>query len=125
MLKNKAVFVGLFAIFALSMLIPASDAALWSLIIQTNIDNAKVLPEDAPTITGRITDHASKPVKDVSVHISTRHDSMFTTTNEQGEFMAQLSNYNRMPGTYIVKIMASSPDGKQVWQIQNFKSWES
>ena len=94
------------------MLIPASDAVLWSLVIQTSFDNSKVLPEDAPIISGRVTDHASKSVKDVSIHISTGHDSIFTTTNEQGEFTAQLGNYNRMPGTYIVRIMASSPDGK-------------
>ena len=112
MLKNKAVLLGLFSIFALSMLIPASEAVLWNLIIQTGIDNAKILPQEAPIISGRITDHASKPVNDTQVHISTRHDSLFTTTNEQGEFRVQLGHYNRMPGTYIVNIIATAPDGK-------------
>ncbi|PIN83017.1 MAG: hypothetical protein COV65_04610, partial [Nitrosopumilales archaeon CG11_big_fil_rev_8_21_14_0_20_33_24] len=81
-------------------------------IIQTSIDNAKILPQEAPIISGRITDHASKPVNDAQVHISTRHDSLLTTTNEQGEFRVQLGHYNRMPGTYIVKIIATAPDGK-------------
>lgn len=112
MLKNKIIIVGLFSIFALSMLIPASDAALWSLIIQSSIDNPKVLPGDAPIISGRITDHASNPVKAVQVHISTKYDSLFTTTNDLGEYRVQLSHYDRMPGTYIVSIKATSPDGK-------------
>lgn len=94
------------------MLIPASDAALWSLIIQSNIDNPKILPGDAPIISGRITDHASNPVKDVQVHISTKYDSLFTTTNDLGEYSVQLSHYDRIPGTYIVSIKATSPDGK-------------
>ncbi|MBS3925815.1 MAG: carboxypeptidase regulatory-like domain-containing protein [Nitrosarchaeum sp.] len=112
MLKNKTIIIGLFSIFALSMLIPASDAALWSLIIQSSIDNPKILPGDAPIISGRITDHASNPVKDVQVHISTKYDSLFTTTNNLGEYVVQLSHYDRMPGTYIVSIKATSPDGK-------------
>jgi len=112
MLKNTAILLGVFSVFALSMLIPASDAVLWNLIIQAGVDNAKILPEEVPTISGRITDHASNPVKDVQIHISTRHDSLFTTTSEQGEFSVQLSHYNRMPGTYMVNIIATAPDGK-------------
>lgn len=112
MLKNTAILLGLFSVFALSMLIPASDAVLWNLIIQAGVDNAKMLPEEVPTISGRITDHASNPVKDVQIHISTRHDSLFTTTSEQGEFSVQLSHHNRMPGTYMVNIIAKAPDGK-------------
>lgn len=112
MLKNTAILLGLFSVFALSMLIPTSDAVLWNLIIQAGVDNAKILPEEVPTISGRITDHASNPVKDVQIHISTRHDSLFTTTSEQGEFSVQLSHYNRMPGTYMVNIIATAPDGK-------------
>lgn len=112
MLKNTAILLGLFSVFALSMLIPTSDAVLWNLIIQAGVDNSKILPEEVPTISGRITDHASNPVKDVQIHISTRHDSLFTTTSEQGEFSAQLSQYNRMPGTYMVNIIATAPDGK-------------
>lgn len=112
MLKNKAVLLGSFLVFASSMLIPASDAVLWDLIIQANVDNAKISSEEIPIISGRITDHASNPVRDVQIHISTRHDSLFATTGEQGEFSVQLSHYNRMPGTYIVNIIATAPDGK-------------
>ncbi len=106
------VLLGLFSVFASSMLIPASDAVLWNLIIQASIDNAKISPEEIPTISGRVTDHASNPVKDVKIQISTRHDSLVVTTDEQGEFSVQLSHYNRMPGTYIVNIIATAPDGK-------------
>ncbi|MFB5637666.1 MAG: carboxypeptidase-like regulatory domain-containing protein [Nitrosarchaeum sp.] len=107
-MRNKVIFLGLLSILGM-MFIPTSDAVLWDLLIQTNIDTSN---QDAPIISGIITDHASKPVKDVQVSIRTGHDSAIVHTDESGKFRLELSNIKRMTGNYLVDIVASTADGK-------------
>jgi hypothetical protein len=106
---NKVIFLGLLTILGI-MFIPTSDAVLWDLLIQTNIEYTSF--PDAPIISGMITDHASKPVKDVQVSIRTGHDSAIVYTDESGKFRFELSNIKRITGNYLVDIVASTTDGK-------------
>jgi len=107
---NKIIFLGIFSIFAI-MLIPASDAVLWDLIIQTNVEYSTSL-SGTPIISGIVTDHASHPVKDVTVSIRTGDGSTITYTDEEGKFSLELTDSKRITGNYIVNIVASTADGK-------------
>ena len=60
--------LGLIAVLILIPLAITSDAVLWDLIIQVNVENAPLFSGDSPIISGNILDHASKPVKDANVH---------------------------------------------------------
>ena len=109
-MSNKIIFLGILSVFAI-MLIPASDAVLWDLIIQTNVEYSTSLP-GTPIISGIVIDHASKPVKDVTVSIRTGDGTTITSTNEEGKFTMELSNIKRITGNYIVNIIATTADGK-------------
>lgn len=109
-MSNKIIFLGILSVFAI-MLIPASDAVLWDLIIQTNVEYSISLP-GTPIISGVVIDHASKPVKDATVSIRTGDGTTITSTNEEGKFTMELSNIKRITGNYIVNIIATTADGK-------------
>ena len=93
-------------------LAPISNAVLWDLIIQVNIENTSIFQGDVPIVSGQVTDHAGKPIPGVQLHIRSGQDSFFTTSDEQGIFRAELGNFNRIPGTYLVNVAGTSPDGK-------------
>lgn len=90
----------------------AANAELWDLIILTDMENSVILPGQSPVIAGMVVDHASKPIKLVQVHIRAGQESIFTVTDEQGQFRTVLNDFNRIPGTYIVSIVGKTPDGK-------------
>lgn len=89
-----------------------SNAELWDLIILADVENASILPGQTPVITGIIVDHASNPIKTAQVHIHAGQESIFAVTDEQGQFKVELENFNKNPGTYVVNLVAKTPDGK-------------
>ena len=109
-MTNKIIVIGILTVFAI-MLIPASYAVLWDLVIQTNVEYSKSQP-GTPIISGIVTDHASEPVKDVTISIRTGDGTIITSTNEEGRFSIELTNIKRITGNYIVNIIASTADGK-------------
>lgn len=108
-MSNKIIFLGILSVFAI-MLIPASDAVLWDLIIQTSVEYSSL--SGTPIISGIVTDHASKPIKDVTVSIRTGDGTTITSTDEEGKFTIELTNIKRITGNYIVNIIATTADGK-------------
>ena len=106
------IILGLIAVLILIPLALTSDAILWDLIIQVNVENAPLFSGDSPIISGNILDHASKPVKDVNVHIITGEKSIFTLTDEFGKFRVKLGSFNAIPGNYAVNVIANTEDGK-------------
>jgi len=107
-----AIILGLIVVLILIPLALTSDAILWDLIIQVNVENAPLFTGDSPIISGNISDHASKPVKDVNVHIISGEKSIFTVTDEFGEFRVELGSFNVIPGNYSVNVIANTDDGK-------------
>ena len=89
-----------------------SEATLWDLQIQANVENTPLNSGDRPIVSGVIVDHASKPVHKATVNIRSGSMSIFTTTSQSGEFMAELGTQARIPGNYVVNILATAPDGK-------------
>ena len=89
-----------------------SEAIQWDLLIQANVENSPLYSGDRPIVSGIILDHASKPVHKATVNIKSGSMSIFTTTSQSGEFMAELGKQDRIPGNYIVNISATSQEGK-------------
>lgn len=111
MFRNKAYFV-LFSALLLLPLATNSEAVLWDLLIQANVENAPLMSSDRPIVSGIILDHASKPVPKASVNVKSGSLSIFTTTSQAGEFLVELGKADRIPGNYIVNISATTSDGK-------------
>ncbi|MDH3611114.1 MAG: carboxypeptidase regulatory-like domain-containing protein [Nitrosopumilus sp.] len=111
MFRNKVFFV----FFSALLLIPLatnSEAELWDLLIQANVENSPLMSGDRPIVSGIILDHASKPVSKASVNVKSGSMSIFTTTSQAGEFLVELGKAERIPGNYIVNISATTSEGK-------------
>ncbi len=109
--KNQ-VFLVFFSVLLVFPLASNSEAVLWDLQIQANVENAPLFSGDRPIVSGVIIDHASKPVHKATVNIRSETMSIFTTTSQSGEFKVELGKHDRTPGNYIVNISATTPDGK-------------
>jgi len=62
---------------------------------------------DTVIITGKVVDHAYHPTRGVEVLVRTGADTTKAFTNPDGEFKAQFVDFQRVPGTYIVNVVAS------------------
>ena len=109
---NGRVFVGLFAILLLIPLASNSEAKLWDLQVQANVENSSIISGERPIVSGVVTDHASKPVYKATVNVKSQSMSIFTTTSQNGQFSVELGKHERIPGNYIVNISVSTLDGK-------------
>ena len=109
---RNIVFLVLFSVLLLFPLASNSEATLWDLLIQASVENTPLISGDRPIVSGVIIDHASKPVQKATVNIRSGSMSIFTTTSEAGEFAAELGKHARIPGIYIVNIVATTSDGK-------------
>ena len=104
-----------FAVFSMLILFPLasnSEAVLWDLQIEANVENAPLYSGERPIVSGMITDHASKPVQKATVNVRSETMSIFTTTSQSGEFQIELGKHERLPGNYIVNISANATDEK-------------
>lgn len=92
-------------------MIPA-NAELWDLLIQINVEKGTINVDEVPKISGVVTDHAGKVIPDAQIRVRSGQISLLTTSDAEGKFQAQLGGENRIPGTYIINIMASTDDGR-------------
>ena len=111
-MSKKQVFLIVFSVALLFPLTSNSEAKLWDLVIEANVENSPLYSGERPIVKGWIVDHASKPVHNATVNIKSESMSIFTTTSQSGEFQAELGKHDRMAGNYIVNIEATSFDGK-------------
>ena len=109
---QKRIFLGIFALLLLVPLASSSEAKLWDLQIQADMQKSPIVSGERPIVSGVIVDHASKPVPKADVNVKSEGISIFTTTSQSGEFMAELGKHDRIPGNYIVTISATTSDGK-------------
>jgi hypothetical protein len=108
--KNK-VFLGLFTVLLLIPLASNSEAVLWDLQIQANVENSPIFSGDRPIVSGTVIDHASKPVPKATINVKSESISIMTHTSQSGEFRVELGKYDRLPGNYLVTISASTDKG--------------
>lgn len=87
--------------------IPSSQAELWEFVVELDMEKGVVNSGDTVIITGKVVDHAYHPTRGVEVLVRTGADTTKAFTNPDGEFKAQFVDFQRVPGTYIVNVVAS------------------
>ena len=111
MFQNK-IALGLFSLLLVVPLASNSEATLWDLQIEAYVENSPIISGERPIVMGVINDHASKPVPKAPVVVKSESMTIFTSTSNSGEFQVELGKHERMPGSYVVTISASTEDGK-------------
>ncbi|MFQ5781468.1 MAG: carboxypeptidase-like regulatory domain-containing protein [Nitrosopumilus sp.] len=84
-----------------------SEAELWELIIDLNIQKGAIYSGENLVITGKVVDHAYKPIRGAEVLIRAGSDTTKAFTDPWGVFRAEFQNFERVPGTYTVNVVAS------------------
>lgn len=107
MFKNKAIVIGLFSFLMLFSFIPTSEAELWELVIDLNVQKRVIYSGETLVVTGKVVDHAYKPMRGVEVFIRAGADTTKAFTNPEGEFRGEFKDFQRIPGTYSVNVIAS------------------
>ncbi len=87
--------------------IPSSQAELWEFVVELDMEKGVVNSGDTVVVTGRVVDHAYHPTRGVEVLVRTGADTTKAFTNPDGEFKAQFVDFQRVPGTYTVNVVAS------------------
>jgi len=118
--NNKAVVIGLFSFLMLFSFIPASEAELWELIIDLNVQKGVIYAGETVVVTGKVVDHAYKPIIEAEVFIRTGSDTTIAFTDPYGVFKGEFEDFQRVPGTYAVNVIASL-DGKTGLSSTQFK----
>ena len=103
----KVLGVGLVAFMMLFSLIPTSNAELWELIIELNVEKGAIYSGENLVITGKVVDHAYQPIRGAEIFIRTGADTTKAFTDPWGVFRAEFSDFERVPGTYTVNVVAS------------------
>ncbi len=111
MYRSKILVTGLFAFLILFSFIPTSQAELFELIVEVDMEKGIVYSGDKVTVTGRVVDHAYKPIAGGEILIRIGSDTMKRFTKPDGGFIGVFDEIQRIPGTYIVNVVASS-EGK-------------
>ena len=112
MLNIGIITIGILAGLLLFSSIPTSESTLWDLLIDVNLEKDPIDNNESPIVFGKVIDHAGKPVSDVEVKIRLGQESFVTTTNSTGDFIQEFSDSQRLPGIYIVNVVATSSDDK-------------
>ena len=105
--NDKAIVIGLCSFVILFSFIPTSQAVLWDFIVELDMEKDAVYSGDTVVVTGRVVDHAYHPTRGVEVLVRTGVDASKVFTNPEGEFKVQFINFQRIPGTYTVNVVAS------------------
>jgi len=104
---SKPVIIGLFSFLMLFSFIPSSQAELWEFVVELDMEKRVVYSGDTVVVTGRVVDHAYDPTRGVEVLIRTGADTTKAFTDTDGTFRGEFVDFQRVPGTYIVNVVAS------------------
>ncbi len=104
---NKAVVIGLFSLLMVFSFIPASQAELWELVIDLNVEKGVINSGETVVVIGTIVDHAYKPIRGAEVFIRAGSDTTKAFTDIDGTFKGEFKDFQRIPGTYIVNVIGS------------------
>ena len=108
MFQGRTLLVVL-TVIALSS-IPLAESVLWDLLISVNVENAPLLENENPVVTGTIVDHANKPIENATIQIRSGQNTVFTTSNELGEFSYEFTGLELLPGEHVVNVVATLDD---------------
>ncbi|MBT8243398.1 MAG: carboxypeptidase regulatory-like domain-containing protein [Nitrosopumilus sp.] len=104
---SKVLAIGLFSFLMLIPFMPTSQAELWEFVVELNMEKGEVVSGDNVVVTGRVVDHAYKATRGVEVLVRAGADTTIAFTDPSGEFRAEFKDFQRVPGTYTVNVIAS------------------
>ncbi len=107
MFKSKIVVIGLFSFLMLFSVIPNSQAELMELIIDLDVQNEVITSGETVTITGKVVDQAYKPIRGAEILIRAGSDTTKAFTDPWGVFTGEIRDFQRIPATYTVNVIAS------------------
>ena len=87
--------------------IPNSQAELWELQIDLSVQNGVINSGETIVITGKVVDQAYKPIRGAEVLIRAGSDTTKAFTAPWGIFKGEFKDFERIPGTYTVNVIAS------------------
>jgi len=87
--------------------IQTSQAELWEFIIELDMEKREIYSGDTVVVTGRVVDHAYEPTRGVEVLIRTGSETTKDFTDPDGTFRGEFTEFQRIPGTYTVNVIAS------------------
>jgi len=105
--NNKAILIGLLSFLMLFSFIPTSEAELWELIIDVNLQKGVIYAGETVVVTGKVVDHAYKPIRGAEVFIRAGAETTKAFTDPEGVFRGEFKDFQRIPGTYSVNVIAS------------------
>ncbi len=105
--KNKTIITGLFSLLMLFSFVPIAQAELWEFIVELDMEKEVVYSGDTVVVTGKIVDHAYEPTTGVEVLIRTGSETTKVFTDPDGMFRGEFVEFQRIPGTYTVNVIAS------------------
>ena len=91
----------------LSSFLPGSDAKLWELLIDLNVQKGSIYSEKNVVITCKAVDHSYKPISEAEVLIRTVTYTTKAFTDPHGMFRGKFKHFQKIPGTYTVNVIAS------------------
>ncbi|MBA4453713.1 MAG: carboxypeptidase regulatory-like domain-containing protein [Nitrosopumilaceae archaeon] len=104
---KKIGLVGIFSFLMLISIIQTSEAELWELIIDLNVEKGAIVSGETLVVTGKVVDHAYKPIRGAEVFIRTGSETTKAFTDPWGVFRAEFENFERVPGTYTINVVAT------------------
>ena len=87
--------------------IQTSEAELWELIIDLNVEKGAIVSGETLVVTGKVVDHAYKPIRGAEVLIRTGSETTKAFTDPWGVFRGEFKNFERVPGTYTINVVAT------------------
>ena len=99
--------VGIFSFLMLFSAIQTSEAELLELVIDLNVEKGEIISGETLAITGKVVDHAYKPIRGAEVLIRTGSETTKAFTDPWGVFRAEFENFERVPGTYTINVIAT------------------
>ena len=87
--------------------IQTSDAELLELVIDLNVEKEAIVSGETLSVTGKVVDHAYKPIRGAEVLIRTGSETTKTFTDPWGVFKADFENFERVPGMYTINVIAT------------------
>lgn len=87
--------------------VSTSHAELWELVIDVNVEKAAIYSGDSVIVTGKVVDHAYKPIRGAEVFIKAGSYNTKAFTDPWGVFRGEIKDFERIPGTYIVNVIGS------------------
>ncbi len=88
--------------------IQTTNAVLWDLQIDVKLEKNPLLVGDTPIVTGVVSDHAGKPISGAEIKIRLGQNSILSSTDAAGNFVVEFTDFDEMPGSYIVNVYATT-----------------